>query len=333
MDNGRFIEFLEPNGFIIIKEFIAQNLSATCLNQIKQQIEFAAQEINTSSSTYIQCTGRWASPSRITSYTSQTLDQLIQRQSEQITKKKLRQKKSNIICKTAALVDCVPFHQDISYSHKDPYHFTVWLSLTDTDYNSGTLLIIKKSHKNDIEPAVDFWYPYFEDSKQTKTRYKIDRCTINVKSGDAVIFDSRVWHGSSINNGTKERFTYVTRWNIEGLSFPYIPEPINSKFGMWNCGTLTEQILADSLKSIANYTAKPKLNKQELVVTWIEYLTSNYNFLDINSARALSDLNNLLILDQAFALHNAGDISGKIYKKLWFSLLQHLNKQVNIVNI
>ncbi|WP_425384135.1 hypothetical protein [Wolbachia endosymbiont (group B) of Eupithecia inturbata] len=51
------------------------------------------------------------------------------------------------------------------------------------------------------------------------------------------------------------------------------------------------------------------------------------------STKAKRDLYKLLILNQASALHDAGDISGKIYKNLWFSLLVFLNKKVNVVEL
>lgn len=69
--------------------------------------------------------------------------------------------KSNVICKTADLIDAVPFHQDISYSFNDPYHFSVWLALNNVNKTSGALQVIEDSHNWKIQPLVDFWHPYF----------------------------------------------------------------------------------------------------------------------------------------------------------------------------
>ena len=72
-------------------------------------------------------------------------------------------------------------------------------------------------------------------------------------------------------------------------------------------------------------------NKEELIRIWLFYLENNSDNLEIDTKQASKDLSILLILNQASMLHNAGDISGKIYKNLWFSLLKFLNTKVEVV--
>ena len=181
-------------------------------------------------------------------------------------------KKSNVICKTADLVDAVPFHQDISYSPDNPYHFSVWLALNDVDETSGALQIIKNSHNWEIKPAVDFWSPYFVDKYSAKLANQ-QTITLGISPGDAIVFNSRLWHGSGGNLDAKDRFAYVTRWVIKNKEFPVIPKPKPLIFGMFNCGLLTEDILKKSLLYFDKYDDIKEKNKEELIKTWLYKIT------------------------------------------------------------
>jgi len=326
------MEELQNNGFFIIKNLIPIDSIAWHLNDIKDKISQSSLELGVSTANYLNCTGRWGDSSQITSNISQSLHNVIKDSLEKLLDCRILQKKSNVICKNADLIDAVPFHQDISYSYDNPYHFSVWLALNNVDKTSGALQIIKNSHIKKIKSAVDFWSPYFVDQySSTLSHQKI--LTLPVSAGDAIVFDSRLWHGSGKNLDAKDRFAYVTRWVIKDKKFPDIPTPKPLIFGMFNCGLLTEYILKKSLLYISQGHDIGDKNKEELIKIWLSYLKNTPDFPKINVAQATKDLSQLLILHRASILHNAGDISGKVYKNVWFSLLSILNTKVQVVKL
>ncbi|WP_341750084.1 phytanoyl-CoA dioxygenase family protein [Candidatus Tisiphia endosymbiont of Sialis lutaria] len=322
---------LQKNGFFIIKNMIPVELITKSLSNIKNKISELSQELDVPIFDYLNCTGRWDTSSQITKTVPQMLNKIIRNYLETLLKCQVLEKKSNVICKTADLIDAVPFHQDISYSFNEPYHFSVWLALNDVSNNSGALQIIKDSHNWAIEPLVDFWHPYFVDKYSNWSSDQIE--TLPISAGDAIVFDSKLWHGSDKNIDAKDRFAYVTRWIIKKQSFPCIPKPQHSNFGMLNCGTLTESILRKYLLLFDQQQNVEQKNMVELIKIWLIFLTSTLSIPEVNIIKAKQDLYKLLILHQASTLHNAGDISGKIYKNLWFSLLIFLNKKVQLVKL
>lgn len=320
---------LETSGFAVIQSFLSKDETDYFLQSIKNNINKAAKNISVETKDYLSCTGRWATKSIITRDVSNILENRIKEYLENSLQSKITCKKANVICKTSDITDPVPFHQDISYSVSDPYHFSMWLSLNDVEKNSAPLEIVKNSHKKKIEPAADFWSPYFVDQYDIKNG-STEKITVN--AGDAIIFDSKLWHGSGKNNSRKDRFAYVTRWVIEKKDFPQIPPIQKSSFGMFNCGELTHKILEQSLLLI--YSKHKKiLNKENLIKIWMDILTQNPNILGINSSAAIRDLRKLDILNKACDLHDAGNISGLVYKNLWKSLLSILNNEIKLVNL
>ncbi len=328
------MEALQNDGFFIIKNLISSDLITWHLDNIKSKISKSSWELGIPVSNYLNCTGRWGDASQITKTISQLLNNIIKDKLEKLLQCQIMHKKSNVICKTVDLIDAVPFHQDISYNVDNPYHFSVWLALNDVDKTSGVLQIITNSHTWKVRTAVDFWSPYFIDKYSGKL---VDQqiVTLPVSAGDAVVFDSRLWHGSEENLDAKDRFAYVTRWVIKDKGFPYIPKPKPLIFGMFNCGVSTEHILKKSLLSFNKQYDIEQKSIEELIKTWLSYLKNacNLDILGIDNIAASNDLSQLLILHQASVMHDAGDISGKIYKNLWFSLLNFLNKKVQVVKL
>lgn len=315
---------LEKNGFFVINKLIDVELASRKAVFIKSFLEEAAKSLNYSYADYINSTGRWGSLSHITKSMSD-IDLIIKPILENVLGLKITSKKSNIICKTKEFTDSVPFHQDISYSYNDPYHFSVWLSLNDVNQNSGALKVAKYSHQLPIRSAIDFWSPDFENIEKEFDNIE----SISVSCADAIVFDSRLWHGSDENIAKTDRFAYVTRWSIIGKEFPDIPKPNPAKFGMFNCGNLTRQILLEGLSFL-----KYDLYNKDLH-NIIEYYYFNIDAISLvfqfDKFVAAKDLHYLLILHKASELHDAGDASGKIYKNLWFSMLKFINLKTKTI--
>lgn len=324
------INSFTKDGFLVVKDFLSASKTQQCLELIKTSIDKAADDLGVDGTAYLGCTGRWGTKSPITRNVSSMLDNQIKKYLESLLQSKLIYKKSNVICKTCAITDPIPFHQDISYSAGDPYHFSLWLSLNDVKIDSAPLQILENSHKKKVEPAVDFWDPYFVDQYNVGS---MNARSITVNAGDAIMFSSRLWHGSGKNHSHKDRFAYVTRWIIDGEGFPEIPAIQEASFGMFNCGRLTGQILERSL-TLPDIKQQEKIeSRDEVIMLWIDILTKNPNIWGINGAIAIRDLEKLRILNKACDFHDAGNISGLVYKNLWHSLLSVLNSKIALVDI
>jgi len=318
------------NGFSILDDFVKESQLDLCLNMLKRSIMNCADELLVSSDKYVNCTGRWSNQSSIVKPVSNYLDCILQKKLSLLFNKKIRLQKSNVICKTASLIDAIPFHQDISYSKNSPYHFSLWLPFSDVDEYSSPLRVIKSSHHSSVMEAVDFWFPYFIDKHQFNERKII---SLPVAKTSAIIFDSKMWHGSDINTKRKERFAYVTRWVIENEDFPAIPDVSPSLFGMFNCGPLSIEILQKSIIFIDKNIDYTSYNTSQLIDLWINFLQENPYIWGINHVSAVLTLRKLDILNKACDLHYAGSISGEIYKTLWYSLLSHLNDKIQLINL
>lgn len=315
-------------GFSIARNLISTEQANELVLTVKSKISEFAHELNVSIAEYLNCTGRWGTNSSVTKALSSKLDYQIQNYIEEYYGIRISQKKSNLICKTADLIDKVPFHQDISYSVDDPYHFSVWLSLNDISDNAGAIQCIEGSHRLPIEAAIDFWYPYFTDKVANQNA---DMQYFYCSAGDAFIFDSKLWHGSDENHMGTDRFAYVTRWVIDGKGFPKIPAIKPAAFGMFNCGNLTQEIMKKALSLFDLELAETVTNKGKLIAIWLDILAKNPDIWGLDSNAAIRDLKNLYILNNAYELHDAGNISGEVYKNLWFSLLSTLNNKIQLI--
>ncbi|MEI6187887.1 MAG: phytanoyl-CoA dioxygenase family protein [Alphaproteobacteria bacterium] len=315
------------SGFVILKEVIPSSLASNLRQSIQDQLSINAQELEVAMNDYLYCTGRWASPSQVVSCIDEEINFTIQQRLENLLNQKIKMEKCNVICKNSNIRDVVPLHQDISYSPKSPYHFSLWLALNDVDEQSGSLQFIEGSHKWPISPAVDFWSPEVKLNSILEQEHQSQLQRINLKEGDAVIFDSRLWHGSIKSTSGDDRYAYVSRWEMLGQPFPKIPSIQPAFFGMWNCHRITKDILSKRLQFI-----KPEVvvneNFAELISQWQTLMQENHILEAIDQIKAVQALENVKILHIAANRHNAGDLTGRIYKNLWNSLLCNLQNKL-----
>lgn len=315
------------NGFLTLKEVIPSSLAKDLRQSIQDQLVINAQELGVAMDNYLYCTGRWASPSRVVSCIDEKINFSIQQELEELLDQKIKMEKCNVICKNSNIRDAVPLHQDISYSPDSPYHFSLWLALNDVDEQSGALQFIEGSHKWPISPAVDFWSPEVKLSSSLEQEHQKQLQRISLKEGDAVIFDSRLWHGSIKSTSGDDRYAYVSRWEIPEQPFTKIPSIQPAFFGMWNCHQITKDILSRELQFI-----KPEIVANddfiELLSQWQTLIEQNKILETIDQIKAAQALENVKILHIAANSHNAGDLTGRIYKNLWDSLLYHLQNKL-----
>lgn len=295
------------DGYLIIENLFDYKLVSNLYGFIKTCIHAYANEIDTIFENYVSATGRWGpKASLFKNDIFNSINNNIKLHLENLTESKISLHKQNVICKNEYVTGSLALHQDISYSYNSPYNFTLWLSLDNILLDSGEMIVIPESHKWPIEKAIDFWSPYFKDKKLEKYKDYLER--IYLKPGDALLFDSRLWHGSVENLKKASRYAYVTRWLIEEYKFPHIPEPEPLVFGMWNCHEQLRKILL-------------KLNEIDIEIPFEDLLNKTKELVvQSGDSKALDAIGRLIILHKAAELHDAGDLCGNVYKEVWDEL-------------
>lgn len=307
-EDNSSIDKYDNDGYLIIENLFNDKLVSNLYGFIKTCLHEYANELDTSFENYVSATGRWGpKASLFKNDIFNNLNNEIKSHLENLTEKRISLHKRNVICKNEYVTGSLALHQDISYSYNAPYNFTLWLSLDNILPDSGEMIVTPKSHKGPIEKAVDFWSPYFKDEKVDKYSEQLKR--IYLKPGDALLFDSKLWHGSVENLKKASRYAYVTRWLIEGYQFPPIPEPQSLEFGMWSCHEQLKEMLM-------------KLNDIDAEIPFLELLIKTKELMVQNrKLKAITAIERLVILHKATGLHDAGDLCGRVYREVWDRLV------------
>lgn len=299
---------------------IPQNLLAPKLEDMRNEISNCARDLSCDTNEYLASVSRWASPSPVTQHFAVLIDSILQPKLEAIVGASVTLVKSNIICKNRYATHSVPCHQDISYQTDYPYHFSCWLALTDVGETDGPLICLPKSHYQSPLPAIDFWDINFQDNIATSPDWKANAKKFVMNSGDAVLFDARVTHGSAASMSGNDRYALVTRW-IVSKNLPYechVSREVGM-FGMWNCQEKTADLLRSLLKSIAIKPPDDFIQLLDQTVCVID----RFSWLE-NPELSKKLLKRVKILHLASQRHNAGDAHGTVYRELWNNLLCYI---------
>lgn len=102
------------------------------------------------------------------------------------------------------------WHQDSSLllnAHLEP-HYALWCPLLDVDESNGALCVIDKSHKNTARIIVhDLPWPYTASNEY----FDKHKTVLNLKAGQAVLFDIRLIHHATKNNSNDDRVCFTFR--------------------------------------------------------------------------------------------------------------------------
>lgn len=316
------LPFFKEKGYLTLPSLFSENFVGELLHKVRSRLHQCAKELSCSYEDYLQAASRWIDPSPVTMGLEHLILKPLKSCLESLMEDVCELVKLNVISKTPSSPASLPFHQDISYSPHSPYQFSAWLALTDAPSESGPLEVIIGSHRGEIEPAIDFWDPDYQDLNSKKgIKQKIP-----AKAGDLILFDSCLWHGSGRSESFDERLALVTRWKTKGYDAPYIPPFEPKPFGMWTCQRRTEEILAKSLKLFSRKSVSDYLN---LLDQWEKILdSSSLAFLE-NNEKAQEDLRRVRLLHLAHQKHNGGDAQGILYAQLWHSFLKPLSFYLN----
>lgn len=314
-------------GYAVVKRVISRKTAVDLRQIIELKIDSCAQQLGCLKEDYLTSVSRWVDPSPVTAAVSLVVLEILRQAAHKLIKRPVHLKKMNVICKNAHCTGAVPYHQDISYSPQDPYEFSMWVALNDITEDSSPLEVIPESHLLPLQPAVDFWSPHYEPNASLKLRAK----KLILEAGDAVFFDSRLWHGSGINKDLLSRYALAARWSSEDWKFNQpIPAIQPNFFGLWTSGKMTEDLLAEGLSVLFK---RSETDFIKLLDVWMQCLQENSLPFWVDIIRALASFKDLKILHLAHIHHNGGDAVGTVYRNIWEMFLSPLKDYVSAIEM
>lgn len=120
-------------------------------------------------------------------------------------------------------------HQDWNIVDEDHYRsFNIWVPLCDTTEENGAIAVLPRSHKLlKTYRGVNIPDPFYKINSHTWQYHT----TLNMKAGEALIYDHRLLHASGINNTDTPRIAVV---------FGIIPQAAEMRYYYMNNGVVEE---------------------------------------------------------------------------------------------
>jgi ectoine hydroxylase-related dioxygenase (phytanoyl-CoA dioxygenase family) len=322
-------KIFQEKGVTVLKKLCTDEVIETITKSVQKNIEHCTKELNCSLTDYLSNVSRWVHPSPVTKEIYTLAVSELEKSASDFIDAKVQLVKMNIISKSTYADKPVPCHQDISYSRENPYEFSLWLALQDVGLEDGVLEFLPESHLKKIEPAIDFWQPDFVDNKYFSADWQQNKIAVPVKAGDAIAFDSRIWHRSAQNKSGSNRFALVTRWSRINYQPPNdIPEKNPAAFGMWTCGKVTEKLLQQGL--IYCFQVNSTASLFDCIHIWQEKLEQSIKLPFLTNRLVVRKaLKDVYILHCAAERHNGGDAQGIVYANLWHHFLLPLSQWLN----
>ncbi len=96
-------------------------------------------------------------------------------------------------------------HQDMTLVDESRFRgLTAWCALSDTSVENGCFHIVRESHlfSKNVRGADDLTMPYESIKDEIETRFSEP---VELKAGEVIFFDHRLWHYSPMNTTDRER--------------------------------------------------------------------------------------------------------------------------------
>ncbi len=139
------------------------------------------------------------------------------------------------VIKTPGKSSFVPIHQDVTAIDEEKYSTTnVWIPLQSIDEKNGVMYIVPRSHHIFFPYRCATIDPLTKNIEHVLQPYFIP---IYLKAGQALFFDTRMFHYSLPNLSDQNRVVTVCRvFPKEADMVAYFKEPgSDSKIEMWRC--------------------------------------------------------------------------------------------------
>ncbi|MBN9413687.1 MAG: phytanoyl-CoA dioxygenase family protein [Candidatus Paracaedimonas acanthamoebae] len=337
------LDFFERNGFVKIKSFLSEKEAKNLYDQLKLSIKNCAKILNISEPSYLSVIDAWGNSSHVIKLLNENILEKKKAALENLLSKKLECIKLAIRGKSSFFPHQTAAHQDLPYSIKEPYEYTVWLSLNQATEESGALMFQPGSHRVMNSP-IDFWHPDYVDRYLHDPQLKQRLQSVCTDPGDLLIFHANIMHASSIHTSPNDRYALISRWKSEDFSLKDILSMYDYKNYLYN--SLTDVHAFDSTYDIFLYMLEEKFNKIAEINQNKEFQSMpNDNFEDIinklflaikldpnfqHKDKALNILEKFIILKKSEKLNCGRNAATFLYKTLWHDCILPLLEYFNI---
>lgn len=236
---------LQKDGFVIHPSAIDPKLCTDWVNLIEGSFDKLAREAGCSINEYLRSVSTWDQ----TNFTVKEIMSKIEAKITSMFREMMDRPVELLECKLLMKGENCHFgthaHQDISYrsvGERRQYHYSSWIALTKIGTAQGPLEVLPESHREPISEFQDYLKPGFLD-RRTSESWKNRRQRILLDAGDMVVFDSRLWHGSSEWTAAPRRYALILRWVIPGIPEATIPQLSNSGRTMYDFSEWLEKSL------------------------------------------------------------------------------------------
>ncbi len=218
LSNQQISQFKE-NGFLLIKNFVNENLCNDILQKAKMHLEQKILPLEYEND-YLQTKDK--------KITIRRLRQVYNREDifkEWMTSNKIRPilkqllddnvvlslaHHNSIMTKMPKQSSITPWHQDRRYwNYETDNLISIWLALDDEYLDNGLLQFIPKSHKIDFKKEQFDKNSNFLDEHILNQELLKTKVSFNLYKGDIVLFHSRTLHQANKNNTSKPKISFV----------------------------------------------------------------------------------------------------------------------------
>lgn len=142
-------------------------------------------------------------------------------------------------------------HQDWNIVDENKFNsYNVWLPLVDTTIENGTLMLLPNSHTH-LKNIRGLNIPSsYENVNQEVWKFMVP---INLKAGEALVYDHRMMHASGLNNTETPRLVIV---------YGLIPEKAEMRYFYGRNGNIEEYECSPEYYFNENILAEPQSLKQ-----------------------------------------------------------------------
>ena len=315
-------------GFCVLSSALAPNVASEVLHSFESALPVWAADSDLPVETYLQVVNKWSHWNPVVATMVERIAPFLRPRVEEVLESGAWPVGATIFRKSEHAPRGTHAHQDLSYAWRPGsqlFSCTTWVALTPAA--ASPLQMLPGSHKHGIQAAVDFLDPDFQDRACSEEWQ--EAVTVQADAGDAILFDSRLWHSAAPCEGGLRvalAITWATpagpdgptpgqypRWPMSALPPPVlIPR---GGFGMDTVGSELKAALRFLLKTTAPITSAAQL---------IEGLLASPSLLARlpEPAQAEQLLRRYLDMRKAVLQHGAAGQNGRLFESLYRTVIR-----------
>lgn len=139
---------------------------------------------------------------------------------------------NSLVYKPKGRANAVPWHQDFISRPKEPKKYIAWIALDDVTVSNGAMKAIPKSHANGYLPYYRVKGETHHDRIDLGLIDETSAVFLEMKAGDALIFDCMLCHGSDEVHVDSPRRAYRVSYQGFGKIFTPRGAPIVMRGGL-----------------------------------------------------------------------------------------------------